>query len=1055
MNHDDLQNIPVKNEGCPIVASESTITNSDSFLLEESPLSDDEKQDGEDCIQKHICGKCHKSFRRFSEFKKHSAFCQFDSDYHLRKADMMKNTEKIEREAINMESTSCSSNTYKTISCEVCKQMFSRLDSLQEHLKRHLNTQLTKTEENMCPICKNCFSNLSILKKHKLEHRGDRPFACDFCDRKFPVLSLLIKHRRSHTGEKPYTCAERNQSFSAKGLLNRHMKLHTSEKPYTCAKCNQCFTTEEMLKQHTKRHTDEKPYICTECDQCFAIKDSVNLHIELHTIRTPHVCNESGISFDTTRLHIQHPFDCNQCKEKLKSSKQDVVPERQLITDEGSETTTKQLVFENEVCSTVENQSIKIEPKTSISKGLRDVNISNRPLVEEDTTVQQLNENEEPERTTEQLLLNNELYTIITLENENIKLKQKTIIPEDVIESTNEDQTLVKGEVVVEEEVEVEDNITEIVTEQLLENHESCSVITHKTKSINIETRNAIPETGISLNSITYDIPSIDNNLAKQVKKDEPHQISRQQLLKNAEFTVTTLENKRIKLELETAIPETVVGTVAIQQSIKFEAAETNSEELLLENELYSVITLESENIKIEPVATVSESLTDVITDDRTSIADEILLLQFTEEEEFENNSKQVKNSSCSLKQHIKEHKSGDNINKSAILKKRKGIQQGEGPFTCDFCKKKFPVLSVLENHRRSHTGEKPYTCTECKQCFAHKQALNHHMTRHTGEKPYSCTTCNKSFAVKESLKRHLKIHTGEKPFACSECNQCFAIKEALNLHMRRHTGEKPFTCTECNQCFSRKQALSAHMMRHTGERPYMCTECKHCFARKQGLELHMKRHSGEKPFICTECSQCFATKESLNRHMKLHTGEKPFTCPECNRRFAFKLALKRHMRRHTGEKPHTCTECNKSFGVKQELKRHMRQHTGEKPYKCTMCDQSFNIKDSLNRHINRHTGIKPHTCSECNKSFTVKESLNRHIKLHSGEKPYSCTECNNSFAVKQALKRHMRQHTGEKPYKCTECNESFNVNDSLKRHMRRHAEEILRIQQMQSKLFS
>lgn len=54
-------------------------------------------------IVEHVCGKCYKTFRRLMSLKKHLEFCRYDSGYHLRKAEMLKNLEKIEKDAIVLE----------------------------------------------------------------------------------------------------------------------------------------------------------------------------------------------------------------------------------------------------------------------------------------------------------------------------------------------------------------------------------------------------------------------------------------------------------------------------------------------------------------------------------------------------------------------------------------------------------------------------------------------------------------------------------------------------------------------------------------------------------------------------------------------------------------------------------------------------------------------------------------------------------------------------------------------------------------------------------------
>ncbi|XP_037944488.1 protein suppressor of hairy wing-like, partial [Teleopsis dalmanni] len=334
MSHDVLKTISIKDEGGPnidfsltdndIVKSEDKISNiNDRVHLD----ADGTKETVEDRTEKHKCDNCSKSFKVFGMLKKHLAVCYLNSSYHSRKAEMIKNIQKIEEDAVKLEQenicfccgesydtfhrgkincfdcpksfktqlsyerhifiihsefdefpcsicnaklrtatllklhekqhaslgrlwackicgrdftrsfhlkrhqkyTSCAGSLKKTITCKVCNKVFSGVDSLRKHLKRHFATQLAKIKEFMCPICKNSFPSLSILKKHKRRHKEKR-FICDFCGKKFLSGCQLKDHRHSHTGETPYICTECNQSFTTKYALNNHMKRHTGEK---------------------------------------------------------------------------------------------------------------------------------------------------------------------------------------------------------------------------------------------------------------------------------------------------------------------------------------------------------------------------------------------------------------------------------------------------------------------------------------------------------------------------------------------------------------------------------------------------------------------------------------------------------------------------------------------------------------------------------------------------------------------------------------------------------------------------------------------------------
>lgn len=97
-------------------------------ITEELSLSDDndddEDDDGDDIsgtskqeIIEHVCGKCFRTFRRLKGLKKHLDYCRFDSGYRQRKAEMLKNLDKIEKDAIMMENKDvcfCCGESYDT-----------------------------------------------------------------------------------------------------------------------------------------------------------------------------------------------------------------------------------------------------------------------------------------------------------------------------------------------------------------------------------------------------------------------------------------------------------------------------------------------------------------------------------------------------------------------------------------------------------------------------------------------------------------------------------------------------------------------------------------------------------------------------------------------------------------------------------------------------------------------------------------------------------------------------------------------------------------------------
>ncbi|XP_017849650.1 zinc finger protein 501 isoform X3 [Drosophila busckii] len=81
-------------------------------------------------------------------------------------------------------------------------------------------------------------------------------------------------------------------------------------------------------------------------------------------------------------------------------------------------------------------------------------------------------------------------------------------------------------------------------------------------------------------------------------------------------------------------------------------------------------------------------------------------------------------------------------------------------PYQCSVCKRRFPQLSTLHNHERTHIDPKPYKCETCDKSFSQLATLANHKKIHTGDKPYTCSYCHMQFRQQSTLTNHMKTHT-------------------------------------------------------------------------------------------------------------------------------------------------------------------------------------------------------------------------------------------------------------------------------------------------------
>ncbi|XP_034665392.1 protein suppressor of hairy wing [Drosophila subobscura] len=400
MDHYVLQAVKAENSKADTTSSVSEEDESIAFILadedetepvagrpngEEIVVSSPEDDNGEDDaavertggsqgaikeMVEHVCGKCYKTFRRVKSLKKHLEFCRYDSGYHLRKADMLKNLEKIEKDAVVMEKKDicfCCSESYDTfhlghINCPDCPKSFKT----QTSYERHIFISHSEFNTYPCSICNANLRSAALLTLHEEQHKSrGKPYACkicgkDFtrsyhlkrhqkysscsanendtmsckvCDRVFYRLDNLRSHLKQHLGtqvvKKPeYMCHTCKNCFYSLSTLNIHIRTHTGEKPFDCDLCDKKFSALVALKKHRRYHTGEKPYSCTVCNQSFAVKEVLNRHMKRHTGERPHKCNECGKSFiQATQLrthsktHIR-PYACDLCDEKFKTERQ-------------------------------------------------------------------------------------------------------------------------------------------------------------------------------------------------------------------------------------------------------------------------------------------------------------------------------------------------------------------------------------------------------------------------------------------------------------------------------------------------------------------------------------------------------------------------------------------------------------------------------------------------------------------------------------------------------------------------------------------------------------
>ena len=244
--------------------------------------------------------------------------------------------------------------------------------------------------------------------------------------------------------------------------------------------------------------------------------------------------------------------------------------------------------------------------------------------------------------------------------------------------------------------------------------------------------------------------------------------------------------------------------------------------------------------------------------------------------------------------------------------------------------------------HKRTHNGEKPYECDVCNKRFSQTSSLTLHKRTHTGEKPYECDVCQKRFSVKSSLTLHQRTHSGEKAYECDVCQKRFSQTGHLTQHKRTHPGEKPYECDVCAKRFSRTAHLTLHKRTHTGEKPYECDVCQKAFADLSDFKRHKTIH-----LLCRSCGGEIIQPHDVQEYFVKNEHTKQFTCNKCDEKFSNSKKLVKHIaRQHGNDGTYQCRLC-------QELESTEATGVG---YICSVCDAVFDFPKELEDHMTTHS---------------------------------------------------------------------------------------------------
>ncbi|KAG4072287.1 hypothetical protein HA402_004219 [Bradysia odoriphaga] len=228
----------------------------------------------------YICDFCGKGFNNKSELNAHLKSKAHNANYamikHKKYARNKANNKIVYRCTLcvpatiypNLEERRYHRNlVHKVFDCDVCKNSFLTIESLNSHRLLHSN----KPRPHVCKVCNATFSQASHLSSHmKCRHTDRKAFPCSFCEKTFPENFNLTSHvNLVHKKGERVKCNKCHADFSTTKYLKKHMLDRHSTKPsrYDCKDCGKKNSSGQMLALHRlKFHNTEFERTCKHCD---------------------------------------------------------------------------------------------------------------------------------------------------------------------------------------------------------------------------------------------------------------------------------------------------------------------------------------------------------------------------------------------------------------------------------------------------------------------------------------------------------------------------------------------------------------------------------------------------------------------------------------------------------------------------------------------------------------------------------------------------------------------------------------------------------------------